>query len=264
MLKKRLIFILYYDSGAFYLSRNFRLQRVGDVRWLVDKFRFKSIGRFIDEVVILDVSRNAESPRCGGDSFTEAIHYLMRETFVPLTIGGGVRCMADVRRCFDLGADKILFNTPVLNQPDLVSECVALFGAQAVVGAIDAIPDGADYMSKISNGQEAAIKLDQHLQHLSELGVGEILVNSINRDGTGMGFDRDLIERCQSLQVPLIVSGGAGKPEHFAEVLSMAGVEAAATGNLFNFIGKGFEQLRGYLLEKRFPVRNPVLEDVSA
>src|SRR5262245_37115888 len=114
MLKKRLIFILYFDSGVFFLSRNFRLQRVGDVRWLVDRFRFKNIGRFIDEIVILDVSRNANADRCGGRVFNEALTYLMRETFVPLTIGGGIRSIEDASRCFGLGADKILFNSPIL------------------------------------------------------------------------------------------------------------------------------------------------------
>lgn len=256
MLKKRLIFVLYFDSGAFCLSRNFRLQRVGDVRWLLEKFRFKSIGRFIDEIVVLDVSRDASQARCAATAFVDAVALLMRETFVPLTLGGGLRSIADAERCFALGADKILLNSPVLRAPTLITECVKRFGAQAVVGAIDARVEGAEYVSRLNNGQDAGVGFDAHLARMVDLGVGEIMVNSIDRDGTGMGFDMTLVERCLGLDMPLIVAGGFGKPEHFAAALALRNVEAAATGNLFNFIGKGFELVREHLIANQFPVRH--------
>lgn len=255
MLKKRLIFILYYDAGHFYLSRNFRLQRVGDARWLVDKFRFKAIGRFIDELVILDVSRQPGTARCAGPVFSDAVAYLMRQTLVPLTMGGGLASMADAERCFQLGADKILFNSAVLCDPGLIRDCVARFGAQAVIGALDVLPEAGGYVTRVGNGQQPGLGLAEHLQRTAALGVGEVLVNSIERDGTGMGFDLALIDRCLGLQVPLIVAGGAGKPEHFGQVLRLPEVQAAATGNLFNFIGKGFEQVRHFLLDQQLPVR---------
>ena len=255
MLKKRLIFVLYYNAGAFYLSRNFRLQRVGDVRWLVDKFRFKSIGKFVDEIVILDVTREPHSVGCKDDQFGNALAYLMRETFVPLTIGGALRSLNDVRKCFHLGADKVLFNTPVLTQAYLVQECVDIFGAQAVVAAIDVSREGENYVSRVDKAQAPGLPLIDHLQHAVKLGIGEVMVNSIDLDGTGMGFDMELVKQCSDLPVPLIVSGGAGKPEHFADVLALPGVDAAATGNLFNFIGKGFESVSNYLLAKKLPVR---------
>lgn len=259
MLKKRLIFILYYDSGHFYLSRNFRLQRVGDARWLVDKFRFKAIGRFIDELVILDVSRQGV-PRCAGEVFAQAVGDLMRQTLVPLTMGGGLASMADAERCFQLGADKILFNSAVLADPDLITQCVARFGAQAVIGGLDVWPEAQGrYVTKVGNGQQPGLDLAEHLRRTVALGVGEVLVNSIERDGTGMGFDLALIDHCLGLQMPLIVAGGAGKPEHFGQVLRLSDVQATATGNLFNFIGKGFEQVRHFLLEQQFPVRSAVV-----
>lgn len=258
MLKKRLIFVLYYDSGNFYLSRNFRLQKVGDVRWLFEKFNFKSIGRFIDEIVILDVSRDRSGQRglaISETKFLDTLNYLMRETFIPLTIGGGLSSMDDVMRCFAAGADKILLNTALLNNEALVRSCVARYGAQAVVGAIDVCGSADGFVSKIANGQQLALPLEEHLQRAAALGVGEIMINNIDRDGTGMGFDRDLVDRCLSLDMPLIICGGAGKPEHFAEMLAQKNVEAVATGNLFNFIGKGFEQVRKYVLAQGFPVR---------
>jgi cyclase len=259
MLKKRLIFALYYDAGSFYLSRNFRLQRVGDVRWLVDKFRFKSIGRFVDEIVILDVTREPHSGVLKDEGFGNALAYLMRETFVPLTIGGALRSLDDVKRCFQYGADKVLFNTPVLSQTDLVRECVARFGAQAVIAAIDVSREGRNYVSRLANAQAPGLPLAEHLQRAIELGVGEVMVNSIDKDGTGTGFDMELVQQCIGLPVPLIVVGGAGKPEHFADALALPGVDAAATGNLFNFIGKGFERVRTHLLEQGLPVRSAIL-----
>lgn len=259
MLKKRLIFVLYFDSGSFCLSRNFRLQRVGDARWLVDKFRFATIGKFVDEIVVLDVSRDPAIKRCQSDAFLGAVSHLMKETFVPLTIGGGLRSISDARACFSAGADKILFNTPAITQPDLVRDCVSLYGSQAVVVGVDVHREDSAYVSKLSNCQVAGLPLQQHLQCIEELGVGEVLVNSIDRDGTGVGFDSELISQCLSLPVPLIVAGGAGKPEHFAAMLALPNVEAAATGNLFNFIGRGFESVRTHLLDKGFPVRSATL-----
>lgn len=259
MLKKRLIFALYYDAGAFSLSRNFRLQRVGDARWLMDKFRFKSIGKFIDEIVILDVTRDPQPVALKDDRFGDALAYLMRETFVPLTIGGALRSVEDVKRCLQLGADKVLFNTPVIAHADLVRECVALFGAQAVIAEIDVSRECGSYISRLSNAQEPGLPLAEHLQRAVDLGVGEVMVNSIEQDGTGTGFDMELVRQCIGLPVPLIVAGGAGKPEHFADVLKLSGVDAAATGNLFNFIGKGFERVRTHLLEQGLPVRSATL-----
>lgn len=256
MLKKRLIFVLYFDSGFFYLSRNFRLQRVGDVKWLMEKFRFKTIGSFVDEIVILDVTRNSAIERCNGEQFNNAINTLMRETFVPLTIGGGLKTIEDASRCFNLGADKVLFNTAIITSPKLVKDCVDRFGAQAIVGAIDVVKDELNYFTKIVNAQEKGIALDEHLKKLSSLGVGELMINSIEKDGTGTGFDLEMAARCQGLNIPVIICGGAGKPEHFAEALSSPLVEAAATGHLFNFVGKGFEAARMYLSENGFPVRS--------
>lgn len=263
MLKKRLIFVLYYDSGIFCLSRNFRLQKVGDHSWLFNKFRFGSIGSYVDELVLLDVTRSSDhSAFIPKDKrFVDALSHLMSETFVPLTIGGALRGMSDVQKCFELGADKVLFNTPVVSQPDLVRQCVSAYGSQAVVAQIDATLCEDGYVTRISNNEVPALSISEHLDLAIDLGVGEIIVNSIDQDGTGAGFDMDLISQCTGLPVPLIVAGGAGKPEHFAQVLSISSVDAAATGNLFNFVGAGFENVRSYLSAQGLPVRP--LNDLS-
>ncbi len=255
MLKKRLIFILYYDAGVFCLSRNFKLQRVGDSKWLVDRFRFKSIGRYIDEIVVLDVNRGNKQQRCNGEDYVNALKYLMKETFVPLTIGGGLDTLDQVKQCFEFGADKVLFNSSIIENPSMVEQCIEKYGAQAVVASVDFISSSNGYISRLFNGQNDGLRIEKHLQIINELGVGEVIINSIDKDGTGMGFDMNLIKQCENVMAPLIVAGGAGKPEHFSEVLTLESVQAAATGNLFNFIGKGFESVRQYLIENKFPVR---------
>ena len=256
MLKKRLIFVLYYNAGAFHLSRNFRLQKVGSVHWLIEKFRFKSISQFIDEIIILDVTRGLKDPLLHNQLLNESISFLMKETFIPLTIGGGLSSLENVRRYFNMGADKVLINSAIIENSDFVKECVAIYGAQAVIGAIDLEREGEVYFSKVNQGQKKSLVLHEHLERIVDIGVGEILINSINNDGTGMGFDEKLIELCTAIKVPLIVAGGAGKPEHFAQALSSPLVQAVASGNLFNFIGKGFELVRHYLIEQNFPIRS--------
>jgi imidazole glycerol-phosphate synthase subunit HisF len=256
MLKKRLIFILYYNAGIFCLSRNFKLQKVGDAKWLVDRFRFKSIGSYIDEIVVLDVNRENKQQKCNGQDYLKSLEYLMKETFVPLTIGGGLRDLDQVKQCFEFGADKVLFNSPIIENPSFVEQCIDRYGAQAVVASVDFISSSNGYISKLHNGEDEGLKIDSHLQKINDLGVGEVMINSIDMDGTGMGFDMELIKQCDQIRAPLIVAGGAGKPEHFSDILILDTVQAAATGNLFNFIGKGFESVLNYLIEQNFPVRN--------
>lgn len=259
MLKKRLIFILYYSDGNFFLSRNFRLQRVGDARWLVDKFRFKMIGKFVDEIVVLDVTRDSQRSVLHDQVFRDALSYVMRETFVPLTIGGSLRDMEQVKQRFEFGADKVLFNTSIITKPTLIRECVDRFGAQAVMASLDVYLNEGLYATRILNAELPGLPLMEHIQRVVDLGVGEVLVNSIDRDGTGTGFDLNLAQQCAGVSIPLIIAGGAGKPEHFADILSLPGVDAVATGNLFNFIGKGFEAVRIHLLECSLPVRKAIL-----
>jgi cyclase len=258
VLKKRLIFVLYFNDGVFCLSRNFRLQKVGNVRWLFEKFHFKSIERYIDEIVILDVSRDRGQKSTDAVhelKFVETVNYLMRETFIPLTIGGGIRSMDDAKRCFTLGADKILLNSPVLTNPQFVRDCITRYGAQAVVGAIDVCSDHGKYSSRIENGQANGLSMLDHIDAVSDLGMGEILLNSIDRDGTGMGFDLDILTQCPQLSVPLIFCGGGGKPEQFDQALQVSTVDAVATGNLFNFVGNGFQRVRELLIDVGHPVR---------
>ncbi len=254
MLKKRLIFILFFQDGIFHLSRNFTLQKVGDSNWLIEKFKFLSIGDFIDELVVLDVSRDRENID-NIKILESSLKIIMKELFVPLTIGGGINNLETARKCFEMGADKILLNTSIICDQDFVKECVTKFGSQAIVGSIDVRKKAESYETFIKNGTELYGSLTNHLKLIEDLKLGEVLINNIDRDGTGVGFDLSLYSLIPEMSIPIIISGGAGKPEHFSEALLLDGVSAVGTGNLFNFIGTGFENARNHLSSKLTSVR---------
>jgi cyclase len=253
VLKKRLIFILFYMDGYFYLSRNFVLQKVGDASWLIDKFKFTKIGDYVDELVIYDVSRTRD---VSSDSLSLELScsVLMSQLFVPLTIGGGIATIDDAQRYFEIGADKIAINTALTNG-QLISDCVTTFGSQAVVASVDVKRSDDSVIAYTHNGQVKHAKLREYLDYIVSLNVGEICINSIDQDGTGMGFDLALLSHFPRIPVPVILTGGAGKPEHFVEALSHTSIAAVATGNLFNFIGNGFQLAREKLSEELTNVR---------
>lgn len=252
MLKKRLIFILYFLDGNFCLSRNFRLQKVGDIKWLLEKFKFHSIGDYIDELIFLNVSREKT---WDVNQLEEITKQLMAQTFVPLTIGGGIRTESQVKQCFDIGADKILLNSAYVTNPELVERIQITYGAQSLVAGIDVRNPYAPYDVYIENGSIKVKSLKAHLQLISNLGAGEIFVNSIDRDGTGFGLDDKLSDQLTNCDKPIIFAGGAGKPEHFLTTLRSPHLQAVATGNLFNFMGHGFQNLKEYLSQHNVNVR---------
>ena len=254
MLKKRLIFILFFEDGIFHLSRNFTLQKVGDSNWLIEKFKFLSIGDYIDELVVIDVSRNRKNIN-NLNILESSLKTVMKGIFVPLTIGGGINNLKAARKCFEMGADKILLNSSIVNDQDFVKECVKKFGSQAIVGSIDVRKKDDTYQTYIENGTKLYGSLTSHLQLTEDLELGEILINNIDRDGTGVGFDLNLCTFIPDMSMPIIISGGAGKPEHFSETLLLDSISAVGTGNLFNFIGTGFENARTHLCKELTSVR---------
>ena len=249
MLKKRIIFVLFYQDGNFCLSRNFSLQKVGNVEWLLEKFQFLSIGDFIDELIILDVSRD----RGLTSSFLQLekdVTVLMAKIFVPLTLGGGIRTIEDVSRYFQLGADKVSLNWAVGNSPQLISEISRVYGSQAVVASLDVRQTSEGFSVFLDNGENAFGSLLEVSRRAEDLGAGELLITSIDRDGTGFGLDIGMLCELQDIGIPIIGAGGAGKPAHFLEALVLDNISGIATGNLFNFMGKGFYELRNELCQK--------------
>ena len=248
MLKKRLIFTLLYSRGHFMLSRNFRLQKVGDFNWLQKNYNFAHIAYSIDELVVLNVDRDGSYQK----EFCDVLKSLARGCFAPIAAGGGVRTIEDARALLRSGADKIVLNSPIYESPELVRGIAAEFGQQCIVGSVDVKRSESKGYAVFSGC--GAVELDGNLStwidRISTEPVGEIYLNSIDRDGTGQGYDFGILDSLsREISVPVIFAGGVGNAAHLAAGLADSRVDAVATANLFNFVGDGLKQARRALIE---------------
>lgn len=252
MKKKRLIFTLLYENGYYMLSRNFRLQRVGDANWINNNYNFKKISFSIDELIILDVSRKDRDI----NKFIESFRKITDNVFVPVSIGGGIRSYDEAKLLFQSGADKIVLNTSAYQDTELVERIADEYGAQSVVVSIDVRKNNGSYSCYVQDGsQEMEEDLYSYLSKIKNLNIGEIYLNSIDKDGTGQNYDIDLYESvADKINFPLIAAGGAGKAEHFIESLSKPHIDAVATANLFNFIGNALPLSREAILSRGLPL----------
>jgi cyclase len=242
MLTKRLIFSLLYDNGSFMLSRNFRLQKIGDLNWLEDNYGFSNVGYQIDELVVIDVTRhNRDSAK-----FCMALKQLTRDCFAPITAGGGIKTLEHARELLRSGADKVVVNTALHDQPELVEILASEFGRQCVIASVDAQKIDNSYRVFKHNGTvETAFSLDQFLLRCAGLPVGEIYLTSIDRDGTSNGLDFEMLEHVNHVKdLPIIVKGGVGNANHIIAGLSDDRVDAVATAHLLNFMGDGLARAR--------------------
>ena len=246
MAKKRLIFTLLYDSGSFMLSRNFRLQKVGDIDWLEKNYGFSNVGFSIDELIVLDVSR---SPR-NRDEFSEVLKILTNDCFAPIAAGGGINSVADATKLLRSGADKIVVNSALHSNKRLISELAREFGRQCIIASVDCKQlDGNFYIATNNGSNLTDLTLTNFLEQCSDLAIGEICINSIDRDGTGNGFQIELLNCLPELfEIPVIISGGVGNYSHLAEGLNDPRVDAVATANLLNFMGDGLASARSQLV----------------
>ena len=247
MVNKRLIFTLLYDQGQFTLSRNFRLQKVGDLAWLQTHYNFSKISYSIDELIVLDVSRTERSPA----AFCDALKALTQGCFVPIAAGGGIRSIEAAHHLLRSGADKIVVNTALFENEALIADLASEFGQQCIVAAIDIkrAPNG-DFQIWVESG---AICLDGSASSRASKAargpIGELYLNSMDRDGTGQGYDFQLLELIGAdINKPVILAGGAGNAAHLAEGLANQRVDAVATAHLFNFVGDGLKNARQTLI----------------
>jgi cyclase len=246
MLRNRLIFSLIHSDGAFMQSRNFRLQRVGDINWLERNYKFQKISFSLDELIVLDASKGSKDI----EVFSKVVNRLVNNVFIPVAAGGGIRTIEDAEILFKKGADKVILNSPLYDDPQLAKDIIAKYGSQSLVGCVDYKIVNDKPVVFIHDGSDPIeTPLCTYLSRIEKLGVGEILLNSINKDGTGFGYDLStIIKNSKSLTVPLIIMGGAGNESHLQEGLQLEGVSAVATANLFNFIGNGLPNARDYML----------------
>jgi cyclase len=248
MLKKRLIFTLLYDNGNFMLSRNFRLQKVGNIEWLKVNYDFSHISYSIDELVVLDVSRSERNV----DAFCLSLKSLTDGCFVPITAGGGVSTIDSARKLLRSGADKIMLNTELYAGAKFPLEMASEFGQQCVVASLDIKLENQDeYKVWSKSGSVCEPESAKNwIESIANFSVGELYLNSVDRDGTGQGFDMKLLDLLPvDISKPVILAGGAGNATHLLEGLADSRVDAVATANLFNFVGDGLKTARNSLVK---------------
>jgi cyclase len=211
-----------------------------------------------DELTFLDISASAE----GRETTLDVIRRTAETVFIPLTVGGGVASVADVDALLRAGADKVAINTGAIRRPEVVTEITTRFGNQVLVLSVDArrAPGTPSGFEVTTHGGRRTAGLDavEWARRGVELGVGEILLNSMDADGTTGGFDLELIHAVRAVvDVPLIASGGAGRVEHFPPAVA-AGADAVLAATVFHFGTLRIADVKAAIAEAGFPVRGPV------
>ncbi len=206
-----------------------------------------------DELTFLDITASSDNR----DTILDVVHRTAENVFLPLTVGGGIRAVGDMRRLLLAGADKCSINSAAISRPELVREGAEKFGSQCVVVAIDARQSTPGKWEVFSHGgrQNTGLDVIEWARQVESLGAGEILLTSMDRDGTGKGFDLELLRRiCSAVRLPVIASGGVGTLEHFVE-----GAQAGATGllaaSVFHFGTFTIAEVKAALTAARLPVR---------
>ena len=207
-----------------------------------------------DEIVFLDIAATSD----GRKTVSDLVRRVAEKVFIPITVGGGIRSAEDIREILRAGADKVSLNTAAVKNPALISEAAEKFGRQCVVVAIDAKKRGDSYWEVVTAGGRVPEHIDAFgwAVKAEELGAGEILLTSMDRDGTKAGYDLELTELISSsVKIPVIASGGAGAPEDFYDALTKGKADAALAASLFHFNEVPIPELKEYLSLKGVPVR---------
>ena len=211
-----------------------------------------------DEITFLDITASSENR----DTILDVVSRTAAEVFIPLTVGGGVRSVEDARRLLLAGADKVSINSAAVADPDLVRRAAEAFGSQAIVVAIDARRrDVGGGWEVFTHGGRQATGIDAiaHALHLADLGAGEILVTSMDRDGTRDGYDLDLIRTiADAVRVPVIASGGVGTLDHLVEGVTKGHASAVLAASIFHFGEATLGDAHSALASAGLPVRHPV------
>jgi cyclase len=250
VLSRRIIACLDVRNGQVVKGVRFQsLRHAGDPGELARRYNVEGI----DEVVVLDITATLESRQ----ALARTISSVAREIFLPLTVGGGIRSEEDAAAAIDAGADKVSLNTAAIRDPTLISTLARRYGSQAVIVAIDAKRSGDRFAVFARSGQAATPRdAAEWAREAEARGAGEILLTSMDRDGTRAGFDCDLTAAVASgVNIPVIASGGAGTFDHFVEVFTTGCADAALAASIFHYAESGVADLKQHLRARGIPVR---------
>ena len=207
-----------------------------------------------DELVFLDITASSDNR----NTMVEVVERTASECFMPLTVGGGIRTVEDMNVMLRAGADKVSINTSAIQRPELVREGAERFGSQCIVVAIDARrrPEGGWTVYTHGGRNPTELEAVAWAKRVEELGAGEILLTSMDADGTKAGYDMDLVRSVsEAVNIPVIASGGAGKLEHMADVLQSAGADAVLAASIFHFGEYTVGDVKRFLAQRGVPVR---------
>jgi cyclase len=250
MLTKRIIACLDVRDGQVVKGVQFQqLRHAGDPGELARRYNVEGI----DEVVVLDITATLETRQ----ALARTISAVAREIFLPLTVGGGIRSEDDAAAAIDAGADKVSLNTAALRSPELITTLARRYGSQAVIVAIDAKRQGDVFGVYVRSGTtDAARDAVDWARQAESRGAGEILLTSMDRDGTKAGFDCEMTAAVSdAVDIPVIASGGAGTFEHFTDVFTRGRADAALAASIFHYAESSVSELKRHLRQRGIPVR---------
>jgi cyclase len=250
VLTKRIIACMDVRDGQVVKGVQFQqLRHAGDPGELAERYNVEGI----DEVVVLDITATLESRQ----ALARTINAVARQIFLPLTVGGGIRSEEDAAAAVDAGADKVSLNTAALKNPELITTLARRYGSQAVIVAIDAKRRDDGFAVYVRSGtSDAARDAVEWARQAESCGAGEILLTSMDRDGTRSGFDCDMTAAvANAVNIPVIASGGAGGLDHFADVFMRGHADAALAASIFHYADTSVSELKRYLREQHIPVR---------
>ena len=270
MANHRVIPVILLKNGRVVQSKDFKRHQVlGNPSSIVGRFSNWNA----DELIYLDISRDKNYDLKRDDlnftnrgSILEIIHDFSKRSFMPLTIGGGIKTLEDVELRLAAGADKVVINTEAFHKPEFVSECAKIFGSQCIVISIDAKKvSPASWEVFVGFGKEATgVSPEIWAKKMESMGAGEILINSIDRDGKANGFDLDLVNNVvTSVSVPVVAMGGAGAPNHFAEVIDYASPSGIAASNIFQYTENAVFEINKHLYDANYKVRKPKIQSIT-
>lgn len=250
MLTRRIIPCLDVDKGRVVKGIKFvNLRDAGDPVELAAVYD----SQLADELCFLDITASYEERQI----MIRVAEAVASQVFIPFTVGGGIRTLEDIDALLKAGADKVSINTRAVEDPDFITRAAQRFGSQCVVVAIDAKRTEKGFEVFTHGGRKATgIEAIYWAREVERLGAGEILLTSMDADGTKQGFDIELTQKAaEAVDIPVIASGGAGKPEHFYELFNKTGAAAALAASIFHFGEISIPELKMYLRQKGVPVR---------
>jgi len=250
MLKSRLIPCIITKGNLVVQSYNFKKYLpIGDVKTAIEFF----VNWDVDEIILIDIDATIENRKPN----IELIEWAATECFVPLTVGGGIREISDIRNLLNAGADKICINNVSISNPDFVKGSSEIFGAQCITVSIDAKKINDTYM--VYNYREKKIlnvSVKEHAKKMERLGAGEIFLNSVDNDGLRKGYDLQLLKSVtEILSIPVIACGGVGRVEHLSEGILIGGCQAASAANIFQHTEHSTIAAKSHMLKSGVKVR---------